>query len=57
MENTKSKSKKKNEIKEHNEQHKIEQHKIETAIQKLKQYRKCIHKDDKKMFDDFFRIN
>ena len=57
MENKKSKSKKKNEIKEHNEQHNIEQHKIESALQKLKQYRKCIHKDDKKMFDDFFRIN
>jgi len=52
MENTKSKSKKKNEIKEHNEQLNIE-----TAIQKVKQYRKSIHKDDRKMFDDFFRIN
>ena len=53
MENTKSKSKKKNEIKENNEQQNVE-----TAIkQKLTQYSKSMHKDDKKMFDDFFRMN
>ena len=53
MENTKSKSKKKNEIKENNEQQNVE-----TAIKKkLTQYRKSMHKDDRKMFDDFFRIN
>jgi len=52
MENTKSKSKKMNEIKEYNEQHNVE-----TVIQNIIKSRGIKNKEEEKMLNDFFRIN